>query len=254
MLRFGCLGSGSRGNATLIETGRTRVLLDCGFSTSELERRLVRLGRTGGDLSAIVVTHEHADHISGVARVSRKYRLPVWLTGGTHLVSSGFEFHCVERFSAHEPFAIQDLRIDPIPVPHDAREPCQFVFSDGNWRLGVLTDTGSITPHIESVVTGCDALLLECNYDAEMLANGPYPVALKQRVSGRYGHLGNDQAADLLARIDVTRLRHLVGMHLSEINNTPSAARGALSRALGCDEPSIDLADQEQGFDWRELR
>lgn len=254
MLRFACLGSGSKGNATLIEAGRTRVLLDCGFSAAELDRRLARLGLAGEALTAIVVTHEHADHIGGVARASRKHRLPVWLTAGTHLVVGRSDFHHIECFNAHEAFAIDDLMLEPIPVPHDAREPCQFAFSDGQWRLGVLTDTGSITPHIEAVLTGCDALLLECNYDADMLASGPYPPTLKQRVASRYGHLGNEQARDLLERIDVTRLRHVIGMHLSENNNTPGAALACLSRALGCEADWIGLADQEHGFDWRELR
>jgi phosphoribosyl 1,2-cyclic phosphodiesterase len=149
---------------------------------------------------------------------------------------------------------IGDVAVEPIPVPHDAREPCQFVFGDGQYRLGLLTDVGSITPHIETVLSGCDALLLECNYDAGMLAAGSYPPSLKRRVASRYGHLDNEQAAGLLRRIDTSRLQHLVGMHLSENNNTPETARAALCAALGCEYHWIALADQEMGFGWRELR
>jgi phosphoribosyl 1,2-cyclic phosphodiesterase len=254
VLRFASLGSGSKGNAALIEAGPTRLLVDCGFSVSELDRRLARLGRQASELTAIVITHEHADHIGGAARVSRRYRLPVFLTAGTHWAVSRSAFHRVECFSAHQPFVIGDVALEPVPVPHDAREPCQFVFGDGQHRVGLLTDVGSITPHIEAVLSGCDALLLECNYDAGMLAAGPYPASLKQRVASRYGHLDNEQAAELLRRIDTSRLQHLVGMHLSENNNSPEVARAALGAALGCDRGWVGLADQQLGFDWRELR
>lgn len=253
MLRFASLGSGSRGNATLIESARTRILLDCGFSVAEVERRLARLGASAEALSALVVTHEHADHIGGVARLSRKHRLPVWLTAGTLAAVERESFHAVELFHAHEPFGIGELELAPYPVPHDAREPCQFIFGDGAARLGVLTDTGHITAHIRQQLSGCDALLLECNYDPDLLARGPYPPSLKDRVGGRYGHLANEQAAELLAGIDCSRLRHLIGMHVSEKNNTPALARRALGGAVG-DESGVQIACQEQGFGWRELR
>lgn len=254
MLRFASLGSGSKGNATLIEADGTRLLLDCGFSVSELERRLARLDLDPAALSAIVVTHEHADHIGGVARLSRKYRLPVWLTVGTLNAARDRDFHDVECFHAHDVFAIDGIELHPFPVPHDAREPCQFVFSDGQWRLGVLTDTGHITPHIQRSLDGCDALLLECNYDPAMLAAGPYPPALKQRVGGGLGHLANTQAGELLGRIDIARLRHLIGMHVSENNNTVELAHRTLCDSVGCEEGWIEVACQVKGFGWRELR
>ncbi|MDX5333426.1 MAG: MBL fold metallo-hydrolase [Gammaproteobacteria bacterium] len=253
MLRFASLGSGSKGNATLIEADGTRLLLDCGFSVSELERRLARLDLDPAALSAIVVTHEHADHIGGVARLSRKYRLPVWLTVGTLNAARDRDFHDVECFHAHDVFAIDGIELHPFPVPHDAREPCQFVFSDGQWRLGVLTDTGHITPHIQRSLDGCDALLLECNYDTAMLAAGPYPPALKQRVGGGLGHLANTQAGELLRRMDITQLRHLIGMHVSENNNTTALAHRTLCEALDCQEEWIEVACQVKGFGWREL-
>ena len=253
MLRFASLGSGSKGNATLIESGSTRLLLDCGFSVSEIERRLQRLGLAADDLSAIVVTHEHADHIGGVARLSRKYRLPVWLTVGTLNAARDRDFHNFECFHAHDVFAIEDIELHPFPVPHDAREPCQFVFSDGELRLGVLTDTGHITPHIQRSLDGCDALLLECNYDPQMLEAGPYPAALKARVGGRLGHLANDQARALLEAIDTSRLCHLIGMHVSENNNTPDLAHQSLCEGLACQDERIEVACQQEGFGWRAL-
>jgi phosphoribosyl 1,2-cyclic phosphodiesterase len=253
MLRFASLGSGSKGNATLIQAGDTRLLLDCGFSVAELERRLSRRGLSASELTAIVVTHEHADHIGGVARLSRKYRLPVWLTVGTLNAARDRDFHDVECFHAHDVFAIDGIELHPFPVPHDAREPCQFVFSDGRWRLGVLTDTGHITPHIQRSLDGCDALLLECNYDVDMLVAGPYPPVLKQRVGGHLGHLANTQAGELLAQIDTSGLRHLVGMHVSENNNTSELAHRTLCEAVGCEEGWIEVACQVEGFDWRQL-
>jgi phosphoribosyl 1,2-cyclic phosphodiesterase len=154
---------------------------------------------------------------------------------------------------SHDEFAVGDLCVAPFPVPHDAREPVQFVFTDGDSRLGVLTDIGMPTPHVGEVLSACDALVLECNHDREMLAGGRYPGWLKQRIGGPFGHLANDAAADLLAMIDTRRLRHVVAAHLSESNNTPALARAALAGALGCAADWIGVASQESGFDWREL-
>ena len=252
-LRFASLGSGSRGNACVVESGTTRVLLDCGFSVAEVDRRLARLGLDGGELHAILVTHEHSDHLSGVARLSRRYRLPVWLTSGTLSASRDADYHRVELFHPHDAFEVGDLQLQPFPVPHDAREPAQFVFSDGGRRLGQLTDTGSITPHIERMLTGLDALVLECNYEPELLRRGPYPPALKARVGGDYGHLGNDQAAILLERLDTARLNWLIGAHVSEKNNTAAHARLALVAGLGCDDDCIEVAAQDEGIGWRRV-
>lgn len=252
-LRFAFLGSGSRGNGLLVQAGQTRILVDCGFSVSEAERRLQRLGCDPASLNAILVTHEHGDHIGGVARLARKYQLSVWMTVGTRASGRCKSCGMVGTFSAHEPFVIGDLEIQPYPVPHDAREPSQFVFSDGARRLGLLTDTGTITPHIQACLDGVDALLLECNHDREMLATGRYSPRLKHRVGGRLGHLSNDQAADLLARLDHTRLQHLVAAHLSEENNRPDLAAAALAGVMGCGAHWITIAHQELGLEWREL-
>lgn len=254
MLRFASLGSGSKGNATLIESGKTRLLVDCGFPLGEVERRLHRLGCPPQSLTAVLVTHEHGDHASGVGRLSRRYNLPVWLTVGTCHAMRDTDFAQTHYINPHQPLAIQNIHITPFPVPHDAREPCQFVFSDGNRKIGLLTDVGSYTPLILQMLQRLDALLLECNYDAAMLANGPYPPVLKARVAGRYGHLDNRQAAALLGELDTSRLQHLVGMHLSENNNLPEYAHQALCAGMNCTAEWIQLASQNDGIGWREVR
>jgi phosphoribosyl 1,2-cyclic phosphodiesterase len=258
-MRFASLGSGSRGNALVVEAGQTRVMLDCGFSVRETIQRLARLELMPEQLSAIVVTHEHADHISGVAPLARKFNIPVWLTHGTYSYfanCSGGQFkdkQPLHLFDSHERFTVGDLEIQPFPVPHDAREPAQFVFGDGARRLGVLTDTGSSTPHIETVLNRCHALVLECNHDADMLRNGSYPAGLKQRVAGRFGHLDNVAAARFLDKLDNTRLQHVIAAHLSEKNNLPGLAQDALSRVLNCEKGWIGIAGQETGFCWRQI-
>ncbi len=252
-MKFASLGSGSKGNAMLVWHQQTCVMVDCGFSARETEQRLARLAISAESLSGILLTHEHGDHIRGAGALARKYGLPVWATRGTaaHLSLGKLpDSRCID---VHQNFAIEALEVQPFPVPHDASEPCQYVFSDGQARLGILTDTGSITNHICEQLSGCDALVLECNHDSEMLAEGPYPASLKQRVGGRLGHLSNTQAAGLLAEIDTGSLQHLVAAHLSEQNNSRQAVRQALSEVLGCESDWISIADQETGFDWREI-
>lgn len=254
-MRFASLGSGSGGNALVVEAARTRLMLDCGFSLAESVFRLERLGLQPTDISAIVLTHEHADHIGGAARYARKYRIPIWSTHGTlswlqHEVRSDL----LRPIDCHAPFAIQDIVVQPFPVPHDAREPVQFVFSDGSRRLGVLTDLGCSTAHVEASLSAVDGLVLECNYDRAMLMSGPYPATLKQRVGGRFGHLENTAAGELLARINGGRLQHVLAAHISQQNNRPELARAALAAALGCLETWIGIAGQADGFAWRDLR
>lgn len=251
-MRFASLGSGSRGNALVVEAGGTRILLDCGFGPRNLALRLARTGLVPEDIDAIVVTHEHADHLGGVAASARRYELDVFLTHGT-LGAAALTDVNVAVIDSHTPFAIGDINLMPFPVPHDAREPAQFVFSDGACRLGVLTDAGCVTPHMVEMLSGCEALVLECNHDAAMLAGGRYPPHLKRRIAGRYGHLDNAAAADLLAQIDRSKLRHVVAAHLSQENNTPALATAALAAVLGCDPGWLAVADQEKGCDWRQV-
>ena len=254
MIRFASLGSGSKGNATLIEQAKTRILVDCGFSLGETERRLQRLNCHPETLTAILVTHEHSDHAAGIGRLSRRYRIPVYLTVGTHYVMRDKQFAQTHYINTHDAFSIHDLTIQPFPVPHDAREPCQFVFQDGQHKIGHLTDVGSMTPIITQTLQQLDALMLECNYDLQMLEEGEYPVVLKKRVSGRYGHFSNFQASVLLKELNLSRMQHLVGMHLSEKNNLPSHAYRALCTGADCSENWIQLANQQDGIIWREVR
>jgi phosphoribosyl 1,2-cyclic phosphodiesterase len=254
-MRFASLGSGSKGNALLIEAGDTRILLDCGFGLSEISVRIGRLGLEAGDLDAVIVTHEHGDHGGGVAKLSVRHDIPVYLTRDTFsgLDGEGRSIAGPRFIDAYTPFAIGDIEVRPYTVPHDAREPVQFVLSDGAARLGVLTDTGVPTPHIVESLSGVDALVLECNHDLDLLMNGPYPASLKRRIAGRLGHLSNEASAELVRAMDCSRLQHVIAAHLSEKNNTAELARAALSGALGCAPDWVGIATQEEGFSWREI-
>jgi phosphoribosyl 1,2-cyclic phosphodiesterase len=252
-MRFAVLGSGSRGNALVVEAGRTRVMLDCGFGLNDTLFRLSRLSLQPSDLSAILVTHEHTDHVGGAARLARKFGLAVWLTHGTFKSLPGdmFSSVSVHLIDDHSLFSIGDLEIQPYPIPHDAREPAQYVFGDGGRRLGVLTDAGTSTAHIEAILSGCDALLLESNHDSAMLRDGSYPPSLKRRVAGKFGHLDNAAAARLLSTLAHGKLQHVAAAHLSAKNNRPELVRSAFSAALNCEEGWVGVADQDEGLDWR---
>jgi len=252
-LKFASLGSGSEGNALLIAVhSGTTVMLDCGFSIKETERRLARLGKLPQDISGIVVTHEHGDHVAGVFKFARRHDIAVWLTQGTFAAVGA---QACKGVSVHfcrdsEALTIGDLHLQPYTVPHDAREPVQFVFSDGRRKLGVLTDAGQSTAHLLEALAGCDALVLECNHDREMLASSSYPASLKRRIGGDYGHLANDTSAEILAALDKQRLQTVVGAHLSLKNNTAELVRSALVAALDTHPAAIMIACQQQGFDW----
>lgn len=254
-MRFACLGSGSEGNGLLVEAGATRVLIDCGFGIRDCIARLARLGVAAESLDAIVVTHEHSDHIGGVAAMAARFDIAVWLTFGTlDCVSERFaDLPRIYGIDSYQPFVVGELELDPIAVPHDAREPVQFICSDGRKRMALLTDLGFSTPYVEMRLSACDALVLECNHDPELLEGSDYPLSVKQRIASRYGHLDNASAAGLLGRIDTTRLQHVFAAHLSQQNNRPDLARAALSTALNCAPDWIGIADQHQGFDWRDL-
>lgn len=257
-MRFASLGSGSAGNALVVEVNQTRVMLDCGFSMKETEARLARINLRPEDINGVVITHEHDDHAGGAFKFSAKHNIPVWMTYGTLKMSSRYlpkKQHQLQlnEVDSHQPFSIGDVQVNPYPVPHDAREPMQCVFSDGSKKLGVLTDVGKLTPHIETMLTACEALFLECNHDANMLQKGPYAYSLKQRVGGDLGHLENQVSAQLLSRLDNSKLQHIVGAHLSAKNNTPALAQQALANVLSCEADWIGIADQVQGSEWRSI-
>lgn len=251
-LHFASLGSGSKGNATLVQSANALLLIDCGFTIKETERRLAVLGLSPSDLNAILVTHEHSDHIKGVGPLARKYKLPVYLTHGTGQYEGVSKLVNRQAINIHKTFDIADINITPVAVPHDAREPCQFVFRSAQKTLGVLTDIGSITPFVIEQYKNCDALMLECNHDPRMLSMGPYPASLKLRVGGLWGHLSNQQAAELLRNIDYQKLQHLVISHISEQNNTEELARSAID-SVQTKWESLILANQNEGIDWLEI-
>lgn len=253
MLRFASLGSGSRGNAALVASGSTLLMIDCGFSLAETERRLARWEVAAEQIDAILVTHEHGDHIAGVGKLARRYGTTVFMTHGTHRAWKDARVPDVQFVNPHTSFTVGDIDVQPYPVPHDACEPCQFVLGNNGHKLGILSDAGTITPHICEQLDGCDALLLECNHDVDMLANGPYAQALKQRVGGPLGHLSNAQSAGLIGRLETAAMQHIAVTHISETNNTPELAQAALAGALGDNLERITLADQDNGLPWMEI-
>ena len=231
MLRFASLGSGSKGNCLVAEAGATRALIDCGLKLRDTEQRLARLGLAAGDISAILVTHEHGDHAGCAFDFAAAHSVSLYLTYGTlsALKDEGKVLEGVKTvlIDSKKTLPVGDLEVQPFTVPHDAREPVQFVISDGVSKLGVLTDIGASTAHVEETLSGLDALVLECNYDADMLWGGAYPQWLKQRIAGPFGHLDNLQSERLLRALDRSRLKHIIAAHLSQQNNRPDLARSA---------------------------
>jgi phosphoribosyl 1,2-cyclic phosphodiesterase len=226
-------------------------MIDCGFAAREAECRLNHIGVAPGEIDAILVTHEHTDHVRGVAAIARRYDVSVWTTPGTWRQAKGQPPERLRLFSGHaRGFRVGDIRVEPFPVPHDAREPCQFVLESDGRRLGLLTDAGSVTRHIRDRLRECDALMLECNHDTAMLHAGPYPPSLRARVGGGFGHLSNDQAADLLDMLPRRSLTSLLVAHISEKNNRPELARRALLQVDADLDRRIHLARQDRPSDW----
>lgn len=253
-MRFVVLGSGSRGNATLVESGSVRVLIDNGFSLRELAVRLAAVGADIESIDAVLVTHEHSDHMRGVPALAERTRAAVWSTPGTWRGMGAPDWTRLRLFSGHgDRVAIGDLSLRPYPVPHDAREAVQFVCEGGGRRLGMLTDAGAVTPHIRASLADCDALVLECNHDREMLRAGPYPPALQRRVGGALGHLSNDQAAGLLAGLATERIASLVLAHISAKNNRPELAHAAIGRVCPDLAERTRVADQDAPGPWVEV-
>ena len=250
-MRFASLGSGSEGNALIVQVARTTVMIDCGFGIKETVNRCARLGLAPERIDAIIITHEHADHVGGAPRFARRFGVPVWLTFGTLSATESRWDGCTLRgFDSHDAFLVGDIEVLPFPVPHDAREPAQMTLTDGQRRLGVLTDVGETTPHIEASLSDCDALFLEANHCEDMLYHSSYPPRLKERISGRYGHLSNAASAEILKRVASGRLQRVVAAHLSRENNRSELAKNAFAEALGGVAEDIFVATQDQGLEW----
>lgn len=228
-------------------------MVDCGFSIKETERRLQQKEIEPHNIDAILVTHEHSDHIKGVASFSNKYNLPVWLSRGTSLHQSCDKIKSLNLLNTHTSFSIKDISIEPIPVPHDSREATQFVFSANEQRLGLLTDVGHVTEHMLRVYSRCSALMLEFNYDLELLLKGRYPRSLKQRVSGSLGHLSNEQAMSFLEKVGHQYLQTLIVMHRSEENNSDEIIFELLRNQVNLESVKYLIANQESGFEWQTI-
>ena len=243
---FASLGSGSRGNATVIALADKVLLVDCGFSLKQTEKRLARLGLSGGDIDAILISHEHTDHISGVSALAHKYSIDVYASYGTLKYDlAGVKCH---PFDGDVAFEVAGIAVNPVCVPHDAREPTQFVLHDDVETIGVLSDLGCVTAHVVAQYKECTHLLLEANHDRRMLAQGSYPESLKRRVGADYGHLSNEQAQQLLQQIAHPELHVVIG-HVSEQNNSPDILREVLQDMQSA-VAQLRFADQQHGFDW----
>ena len=261
MLRFTSLGSGSSGNATLIESASgpdarpTRLLVDCGLPPRQLAARLTRRGLEVTDIDALFVTHEHSDHVGGVLALQRRYGIAVWASAGTwaQVTAKAADAPACQVARDGQAIVIGALTLQPFAVPHDAAEPLQLTCSDGRHRIGILTDLGEPTAAVAQALQGCDALLLECNHDPGLLAASAYPAWLKRRIGGARGHLANCQSAALLDACRHSGMRHVVAAHLSRQNNRPELAQAALRGALGTAPAQLDVADAAEGCAWIEL-
>jgi phosphoribosyl 1,2-cyclic phosphodiesterase len=255
MLRFKSLGSGSSGNATVVQarstTSITHLLVDCGLGIRHLDKRLGQAGMLAEQIDAIFITHEHGDHIGCARQLALRERIPVWMSHGTYTAIGEPDFDGLLRIACDAlPFEVGALQVRPFTVPHDAREPLQLTCTDGDVRLGILTDLGHATSHVLEQLSGCGSLVLECNHDPDMLAASTYPPFLKRRVGGAWGHLANSAAAEIARAVHGSGLKQVVAAHLSEQNNHPDLARRALAAALGCSDADIHVADQGAGSGW----
>jgi len=229
------------------------LLIDCGFSQRETLKRLNAKGISAEQITAILVTHEHSDHISGVAGLANKYSIPVWLTKGTSLSDKANFTSVTKHLNNHDSLLIGDIDITPVAVPHDSREATQFTFQMGEVKLGLLTDVGHITPHIIDKYSNCHVLLLEFNYDQQMLIGSRYPYKLKQRVSGSLGHLSNEQSIEFLEKVNTADCQILVAMHKSEQNNSTEIILNALAKIKKSENFKLSVAEQASGFEWIEI-
>jgi len=251
-MKFCVLGSGSKGNATYLESGETRILIDAGMSGIELQRRLTSIGVELSEIDAILLTHEHNDHVHGVGVLSRRARIPVYANPATFSAASRTvqKLFSSSEFETGVSFQIRNLEIHPFAVSHDAQDPVGFRISDNGVSFGYCTDTGKISQLIRHRLAACSGLVLESNHDITMLQNGTYPPYLKQRIRSSQGHLDNEEASLFLKELLHEKLEHVVLAHLSEENNDPQIAYTAAVAALGnspdCKDMDIRVSVAEQ--------
>jgi phosphoribosyl 1,2-cyclic phosphodiesterase len=241
------LASGSKGNAVYVSDGACSILVDAGLSGKAIELRMKERGLAPESLNAIVVSHEHSDHIQGVGVLSRRYRLPVYIAPGTLAAAPQVgRLHKTHHFECGRDFAIGDIRIHPFSLSHDAADPAGFTFQLNGAKVGIATDLGVATAMVKEHLKACTLLVLEANHDPDMLINGPYPWPLKQRIKGRSGHLSNQESRILLGELQHENLTHVVLAHLSETNNTPEAAYQSVASVLTKCTPRLSVALQDQ--------
>lgn len=244
------LASGSKGNSIFISDGNTAVLLDAGLSGAEIERRLKSRGLSPADLDAILVSHEHGDHIRGVGVLSRRFDLPVYMSRKTARAGSSrlgkIHDSMIKHFECGAEFAINTLKFRPFSLSHDAEDPAGFTVRQNGTKIGIATDLGIATRMVKTHLKDCSLLILEANHDPEMLMNGPYPWHLKQRVRDRTGHLSNQESKELLAEIRHERLSHVILAHLSETNNTVRKALSVVGEALNHCKTRLSVARQDR--------
>jgi phosphoribosyl 1,2-cyclic phosphodiesterase len=243
------LASGSRGNATYLSDGHTAILIDAGLSGVEIQRRMADKGLDPCCLDAILVSHEHTDHIQGVGVLSRRLGLPVYISDRTLQAARPVlgKLSGISPFACGHAFAIGSLVVHPFSISHDAEDPAGFTIACNGAKVGLATDLGIATRLVKTHLAACDILILEANHDTRMLIDGPYPWPLKQRIRGRSGHLSNDDTAVLVEALQHDRLAHVILAHLSEENNMPEKARQAVMTVLNGACAKLHVASQAAG-------
>jgi len=256
MIRFCLLGSGSSGNAILLDNGRAKLLIDNGLSYSKLCARAALAGQSLEGLAAVLVTHEHGDHVNGVGTLARKLGVPVYLTRGTYdaLPPRLGTLPHAHPFESGACWEMAGFHIESYAVTHDAADPVGYAVSSGGAKIGFAFDLGAVTQLVRARMAGAHALVLETNYCPDMLYDGDYPPSVKQRIQGRFGHLSNDDAAGLLADVLHPYLQTVVLVHVSENNNTPEQAKRVVRRALGLHPAELHLAQQHSPSPAFEIR
>lgn len=253
-MRVCLLASGSKGNAILVESGRTRLLIDAGLSAREIRARLARIDVPVESLTALLITHEHTDHVRGLGPLVRRLGLPVYLqTDLARTLPDVGKTDCVREFVDGESFAVDDLSVRPFAVSHDSLAPVGFRLTGADGAVGIATDLGVVTRLVSECLKGCRALVVETNHDEEMLRDGPYPWALKQRVRGNRGHLSNHAGSTLLQGLLWPGLDAVFLGHLSETNNCPELALQSVASVLGRQElcaPQVLVGKQHAPVMW----
>jgi len=253
-MEFCSLGSGSSGNSFIVKNNQTILMIDCGFGLKETIDRLEKYQINPSEINAILLTHEHEDHIKGAFSLANKFQIPIYLSYGTHQMShkkinDGYKikFELIKNFDS---FMIDDISVSPMPVPHDAREPLQYRFDCMDKSIAIMTDLGKITKHVVQKLLRINLLVLEFNHDDEMLSDSDYPDSLKKRINGQYGHLENKESLKLLSSISHPELSWVIAAHLSEKNNKIDLVKQMIFEIVDKYSSNVGVIDQDLGLEW----